>query len=103
MERARTKPGRVEAKADSLVWLPGWSDMWGWQFVSLNKEKNLGMWLGRWRACSSEPVDLKWTSDFQKSVKGLPGKLFLNSAGEGYRLEEKVLTCKLWCAAPIGT
>ena len=41
MERARTKPGRVEAKADSLVWLPGWSDMWGWQFASLNKEKTL--------------------------------------------------------------
>ena len=76
MERARTKPGRVEAKAGSLVWLPGWSDMWGWQFVSLNKEKNIGMWLGRWRACSSEPVDLKWTSDFQKSVKDFQESYF---------------------------
>ena len=39
--------------------------MWGWQFASLNNENTFGMWLGRWRACLDERVDLKWT-DFQK-------------------------------------
>ena len=41
--------------------------MWGRQFASLNKEKTIGMWLGRWRACSDEPVNLKWTNDFQNN------------------------------------
>ena len=34
--------------------------------ASLNKDKTLGMWLGRWRGCSEEPGGLKWTTDFQK-------------------------------------
>ena len=34
--------------------------------ASLNKDKTLGMWLGRWRGCSEEPGGLKWITDFQK-------------------------------------
>ena len=63
-KKQRNKPGREEAVAQRQFCQPGWSDMWGWQFASLNKEKPFGMWLGRWRACSDERVDLKWT-DFQ--------------------------------------